>query len=296
MKFRNLYWLTIFITFMNPLQEAISAESAIVKEPCEIGANHSLQQQDQVLAHKMMGHISLAIFAFKLDIANDGASHVKKAKGIQLNLEYRAPSLELNSSYHCGKVTYDDVHPIKYHYIPVADDYFIINDAKQVIERAKEVGLSEINVKAVHLRFKDNMSDVTTALNSSIRSIELSDYKMALRALEEIFDEGIIAESEPQSSSQLLCENITLAESFLTYHEYDRARLTLKHLQLQLENSLFDTESPFVSIHSNKSLSLSAALTELQSELQKGDSVLIEGIRHQLKKILQPFSSSEINK
>ncbi len=266
--------IILITTFMLP---SISFTADVSKkQPTKEKTPIELQrEQSQSLAHKMMGHINLAQFALGIKFPDEAIHHIEKAQAIETQLTSQLPVLKINSSFKYGKVTYDDSHTIKEHYVPVVDDMFLISDYEAIFKRSKEQGLKATDAGVVHVGVSVDLREVKTGLDTALKDVNKKEYSKAQNALAAIFNGAIIDEEEIDDPILAISENLALAKSFLNNGQYDNARFTLKYVQKRL-NSAKETDFPGADKDSVKELS--ADLDKLQIDLHKKDPTLTQRI------------------
>jgi len=266
--------------------EEPNSQSTKEKAPIELQREHTLQ-----LTHKMMGHINLAQFALGIKLPNEANDHIKKAQSIQTELAEQSPELKVNSSFKYGKVTYDDSHTIKEHYVPVMDDILLISDYETIFKHSKELGIKETDAGLVHVNVKVDLNAVKTSLDKARQDISKKEYSKAREALAAIFNGAIVDEEEINDPVLAIFGNLALAKAFLNDGRYDEARFTLKYVQKRLA----DAKSTALSDVDQSSIEkLSMDLNKLQAELSKEDPTMTQRISNQFdhwKKVVKEWVS-----
>lgn len=236
-------------------------------------------EKSQQLTHKMMGHINLAQFALGIKLPDEASNHIKKAQNIQTELVEQSPELKINSSFKYGKVTYDDSHTIKEHYVPVVDEIFLMSDYETISNRSKKLGLKETSAGLVHVNVKVDLTEVKKNLDLALQDINKKDYSKAENALSAIFKGAIVDEEEIDDPALAISGNLALAKAFLSKGQYDEARFTLNYVQKRLADAKNTSLSGVDKVTVEK---LSVDLDKLQAELRKQDPTITQRISNQL--------------
>ena len=237
----------------------------------------SIKQQFQhshSLAHKMLGHINLAKFALGIKLPREATHQIEKAQIIKTQLEEQLPERKIYSTFNYGKVTYDDKHTIKEHYVPVIDDILLISNCETIFEHLKELNLKETSASVVHVGISVDLREVKTALDTALQDIKKKEYGKAQSALTAIFKGAIIDEEEIDDPVLSIAENMALAKAFLNNGQYDKSRYTLKYIQKRLTSvSNIDRDNM------NK---FSDDLKNLKAELRMKDPTMTQSIGDQV--------------
>lgn len=272
------YGLILIVLFILPsiMFAADESKSQQTKEKTPVELQREKSQQ---LTHTMMGHINLAQFALGIKLPDEASNHIRKAQIIQTELAEQSPELKINSTFKYGKVTYDDSHTIKDHYVPVVDDTLLIGDYETIFKRSKELGLMETNAGLVHVNVKIDLTEVKKNLDLALQDINKKDYSKAQNALSAIFKGAIVDEEEIDDPVLAISGNLALAKAFLSKGQYDKARFTLNYVQKRLAGAKNTSLDGVDKVTVEK---LSVDLGKLQAELRKEDPTITQRISDQL--------------
>lgn len=235
--------------------------------------------QNDLLAHKMMGHINLAQMALNLNLPSEASQQIDRAQTLEDELASQMPELKLDSSFEYGKVTYDNKSTLSDHYIPVIDDTFLVSDYKDIYKRANTVDVDELSAGVMHLRVAVDLREVRAALDTAEKAIGTDDYKAAATALNEVFKNAIVDEDEVDDPKLLIAENLALAKAFVAQEQYDSARLTLEHVQDRLKTARKDK---LTGINEESLDEFSTELDNIRADLRKKDPTLLQRVSDDL--------------
>lgn len=235
--------------------------------------------ENQVLAHKMMGHINLAAMALDMNLPAEAKRQVERANDIELKLADRMPELKLDSTFEYGKVEYDDHSTVTEHYIPVLDDVFLVSNYETIYKHADKVDVDELSAGVMHLQVSVDLRDVKAALDKAESALDSGDHQTALAALDEVFRNAVVDEEEVDDPKLLIAENLALAKAFVAGEQYDSARLTLKHVQDHLDKARSD---PIAGISKESLNEFSSELDQIQADLRMKDPNLLQRVSHRL--------------
>ena len=273
---KRLAWLTAgMLVGVTPL--ALAQSNDVTTDPADDAPDAITQQmtQNDLLAHKMMGHINLAQMALNLDLPSEAGRQIDRARSLDVELATQMPELKLDSSFEYGKVTYEGNSTLTDHYIPVIDDTFLVSDYKDIYKRANVVDVDELSAGVMHLRVAVDLREVSTALDEAETAIAAEDYDAAETALNGVFKNAIVDEDEVEDPQLLISENLALAKAFVEQEQYDSARLTLKHVQDRLKTSREGGKKDDLAGIDEKTLSeFSTELDQIQADLRKKDPTL----------------------
>jgi hypothetical protein len=190
---------------------------------------------DETLAHKMMGHISLAEMALAMDLPEEAGMQIDRAKGLEETLAADRPELTIHSNFEYGKITYDNESVVKDHYIPVIDDVLLVSDYAGIYAHGKSLDIDQQSAGIMHLSVSVDLREVQAALTQATQAIDSKDYVAARTALSNVFKNAIVDEQEIDDPRLLIAENLALAKAFVNEEQYDSARLTLDHVKDHLK-------------------------------------------------------------
>lgn len=231
--------------------------------------------QNDLLAHKMMGHINLAQMALNLNLPSEASKQIDRAQRLEQELATQMPELKLDSSFEYGKVTYEDKSTLTDHYIPVVDDTFLVSDYKDIYKRANAVDVDELSAGVMHLRIAVDLREVSDALDTADTAIASADYEAAATALNKVFKNAIVDEDEVDDPKLLIAENLALARAFVAQEQYDSARLTLEHVQDRLKTARKDR---LAGINEESLDKFSTELDDIRADLRKKDPTLLQRV------------------
>lgn len=234
---------------------------------------------DEALAHKMMGHISLAEMALAMDLPEEASMQIDRAKGLQETLSADRPALTIDSNFEYGKITYDDESVIKDQYIPVIDDVLLVSDYAGIYSHGKTIDIDQQSAGVMHLSVSVDLRQVQAALTQATRAIDSEDYVAAESALANVFKNAIVDEEEIDDPRLLIAENLSLAKAFVNEKQYDSARLTLDHvkdhLKVAREQLLPGTDDATLDKFADE-------LDQMRADLRKKDPSLLARISTRL--------------
>ncbi|MEJ2257732.1 MAG: YfdX family protein [Woeseiaceae bacterium] len=190
---------------------------------------------DEALAHKMMGHISLAQMALGENLPDEARHQINRAKGLEQTLAADRPELTIDSNFEYGKITYDDESVVKSHYIPIIDDVLLVSDYAGVYAHGKTIDVDQTSAGVMHLSVSVDLREVKNGLDRASTAIDNRDYVAAESALADVFRNAIVDEQEVDDPKLLIAENLALARAFVNEGQYDSARLTLDHVKDHLK-------------------------------------------------------------
>jgi hypothetical protein len=235
--------------------------------------------ENQVLAHKMLGHINLAKMALDMDLPAEAKRQVDRARDIESKLADRMPELKLDSTFEYGKVKYKDQSTVTEHYIPVLDDVFLVSNYEAIYKHADKIDVDELSAGVMHLQVSVDLRDVNVALGKAENALESGDNEAASAALDEVFRNAVVDEEEVDDPKLLIAENLALAKAFVAGEQYDSARLTLKHVQDRLARAKSD---PIAGISEESLDEFSTELDQIQADLRMKDPNLLQRVSHRL--------------
>ena len=261
---------------------AVAGTTGATKPAPQQKANNTVALQaseNQVLAHKMMGHINLAAMALDMNLPTEAKRQVDRAKDIESKLADRMPELKLDSTFEYGKVEYDDHSTVTEHYIPVLDDVFLVSNYETIYKHADKLDVDELSAGVMHLQISVDLRDVNAALDRAENALDSGDHAAASAALDEVFRNAVVDEEEVDDPKLLIAENLALAKAFVAGEQYDSARLTLKHVQDRLDKARSD---PIAGISKESLDEFSSELDEIQADLRMKDPNLLQRVSHRL--------------
>lgn len=277
MSYRYLIILLISLIF-----GAVSTASFAESAQSQTDDTKLIEQeisQNQVLAHKMMGHINLAKLALELNLTDEASNQLSRAQDIKTNLMQQMPQLKLTSSFKYGKVTHEDETIVTEHYIPIVDDVFLVSEYEEIFKQGKEADVDETAAAIVHVGISVDLQEVDKALTEATAAIGEEDYSKAQKALDDVFKGAIYEEEEVNDPKLAIAENIALARTFIDHGRFESARLTLGHIQNRLNR---DKNSELSSVDQASLDEFSASLDKIRRDLREKDPTSAQQISHQL--------------
>lgn len=235
--------------------------------------------QNEVLAHKMMGHINLARMALDLNLPSEANKQLERAQGLLETLDSQMPQRTLHSSFKYGKVTYDDNSILADNYLPIVDDVFLVSDYQTIFKRAKAADVKETSAGVMRVGISLDLREVQAALDKAATSMQSNDTMTAKTALTDVFKNAIVDEEEVEDPRLLIAENLALAKSFLDQDRYDSARLTLKHVQDRMKRAGKDQYSGVDAATLDR---FSADLDQMRADLREKDPTLSQRVSNRL--------------
>jgi hypothetical protein len=234
---------------------------------------------DEALAHKMMGHISLAQMALDMKLPDEAATQIMRAKSLEETLAADRPELTLNSSFEYGKITFDDESVVKDHYIPVIDDVLLVSDYAGIYAHGKAVDVNQESAGVMHLSVSVDLQQVRTSLDQATQAINDERYTAAETALEDVFKNAIVDEQEVDDPRLLIAENLALAKAFVDEGQYDSARLTLDHVKDHIKIARKENLAGMDEATLDK---FTTELDEMRADLRKKDPNMLARISTRL--------------
>jgi hypothetical protein len=257
-----------------------AAEAGTSDKPTKTQAPTELQwEHTESLAHKMMGHISLAQMALGIPMPDEAARQIKNAQRIESDLASQLPELTIDSKYRFGKVTYDESTTTRDHYLPVLDDMFLLSDFEAVRKGSKTLGLNELDAGLVDVSVALDLREVEAGLANAENYIDKQQYGKARTALASMFTNSIVDETEIEDPELAIAGNLALAKAFLNIGEYDSARYTLKHIQKRLADA---KDAKLLGNDKDAVARFSADLEELQKDLRKEDPTVTQRVSNRI--------------
>jgi len=240
-----------------------------------------LQQatHDEVLAHKMMGHISLAQMALDMKLPDEASAQINRAAGLEETLAARRPELTIDSEFEYGKITYDGESVMKDHYIPVIDDVLLVSDYDDIYTHGKAIDINQESAGVMHLSVSVDLREVQAGLDKATKAIDDKDYTAAENALAEVFQNAIVDEQEVNDPRLLIAENLALAKAFVNEGQYDSARLTLDHVKDHLKMA---RKEKVAGIDEATLDRFSTELDQMRADLREEDPTLLERVSARL--------------
>jgi hypothetical protein len=281
MNHKQISWLSgaLLVGFAT-LAVAATTEAATPSPDQKTEHTIALQaSENQVLAHKMMGHINLAAMALDMGLPAEAKRQVDRATDIESKLAERMPELKLDSTFEYGKIEFDDHSTVTDHYMPVLDDVFLVSNYETIYKHADKIDVDEVSAGVMHLQVSVDLRDVKTALDEAQSALDSGDHAAASAALDEVFRNAVVDEEEVDDPKLLIAENLSLAKAFVAGEQYDSARLTLKHVQDRLDEARSD---PIAAISKASLDEFSAELDEIQADLRMKDPNLLQRVSHRL--------------
>jgi hypothetical protein len=234
---------------------------------------------DEALAHKMMGHISLAQMALGENLADEARHQILRAKRLEERLAADRPELTINSNFEYGKITYDDESIVKSHYIPVIDDVLLVSDYAGIYAHGKALDVDQASAGVMHLSVSVDLREVEMQLDRAADDIAKGNYAAAESALADVFRNAIVDEQEVDDQRLLIAENLALARAFVNEGQYDSARLTLDHVKDHLKIA---RQEGLTGLDQATFDRFASELDDMRADLRRQDPDLLERISARL--------------
>jgi hypothetical protein len=263
--------------------DATATTAAETPDPFIQQATH-----DETLAHKMMGHISLAQMALSENLPDEARLQINRAKGLEETLAANRPELTIDSNFEYGKITYDDESVVKDHYIPVIDDVLLVSDYAGIYSHGKSIDVNQKSAGVMHLSVSVDLREVRNGLDRASAAIDKEDYVAADVALADVFQNAIVDEQEVDDPRLLIAENLALARAFVNEGQYDSARLTLDHVKDHLKIARKDKLAGIDTATLDK---FADELDQMRADLRKKDPNMLARISTRLSGWSEEVSS-----
>lgn len=189
----------------------------------------------QTLAHKMMGHITLAAVALDLGLTEEARTHVETADGLAAQLAREAPGLRTETQLDYGKISYAVGGRSKDYYVPIMDDLFLLSDYDTTFHVWKDrTDVEETDAGVGRITIDADVREVQKALGRARAQIDAGQSAAAADSLAGIFRDAVVEETVIGEPLWAVHDNLALARNLVREGQYGAARYALGHARKSL--------------------------------------------------------------
>lgn len=235
------------------------------------------QGERALLAHKMMGHVSLAALALDSQLPEAAVDHIATARKLARQLDRAAPRVESETTLEYGKLSYSLEDEQKDYYVPILDDVFLLSDYHQTYHAFRKSALEEQEAGVVRVTIRADLRAIEQALDSASKALAARHPGEAAEDLRAAFKGALVDEEVVTDPTWAIYDNLALARNMIGEHHYHGARLVLDHAQKRLDelekaHGRESEKAEFRDMH--------AEIASLSNRLETEDPTLLESADH----------------